>query len=541
MRPAFPRLLDLLLLAGLALIARIGAAIPVDYVPYTDPAYYQLVAGQLAAGHGFSAPVLWSFLEVGGQLPLQPGLPVASNGHWMPLTSILAAGSISALGGVLGAARAAQVPSILLGSALVPFTYLISTELWPSRFGAWVAALLVLLAGPLLVMIPLTDGFAIFGAAGALAIWCAIRATRSGRPGPWLVVSGVAAALGTLARIDGLLLLTAPAAALLVGTPRAWPTRLGWAAATLAAFAAVLAPWLLRDLAVFGSPFPSAGGRTLWITTYNQQFSISGDPSLGTYLGWGPGNIIGSKLFSWIELAGRTVGLLGGIFIVPLVVGLWRERLRRELAPFLAYFAVMFVAMGAVFTFHAPKGAYYHSALAWLPFAAGLAVASMAPTAAWFGRWWPFLRRAATHRFLVVAGLAGATALALLSATVLVNGWSDAHDKLTRAAQFLEGRGAQADRVLSYDPAALYALSGNPGVAPPFDPYDVIGTVVTAYDVRWVVVTLRPGETRDPLGLWDGAAGTDGAGVHPNFLPAQPAFEAPGVRVYEVVQSAASP
>ena len=103
---------------------------------------------------------------------------------------------------------------------------------------------------------------------------------------------------------------------------------------------------------------------------------------------------------------GRTAVLLGGIFVVPFAVGLWRERRRPELRPFLAYFALMFVAMGAVFTFHAPKGAFYHSSLAWLPFAAPLAVASIAPTATAAGRAWPFLRRAG-HASLPGRGRAG--------------------------------------------------------------------------------------------------------------------------------------
>ena len=51
----------------------------------------------------------------------------------------------------------------------------------------------------------------------------------------------------------------------------------------------VIAPWLLRDLAVFGSPFPSAGGHLLWITDYNEQFSISHDPTVGSYWAWGLG------------------------------------------------------------------------------------------------------------------------------------------------------------------------------------------------------------------------------------------------------------
>jgi hypothetical protein len=151
-------------------------------------------------------------------------------------------------------------------------------------------------------------------------------------------------------------------------------------------------------------------------------------------------------------------------------------------------------------------------------------------------RYWRFLGRPATHRFLLVAGLLGAAALSLIGSLVLLVQWSTAHDRLAHAAGFLEANAAPADRVLAYDPAALYALAGTPGVAPPFDPFEVVSQVTAAYDIRWVVVTLAPGESRDPLGLWDGAAGTDASGAHPDFLPAEPAFAAPGVRVYEVVR-----
>jgi len=530
---------DLAVLLLVALAVRTAAALLIDYPPYTDPAYYGLVAEQLAGGHGFNVPVLWSFLEVGGRLPLDPTLPVPSNGHWMPLTSILAAGSIALFGEWLGPLRAGQLPMILLGAALVPFTYWITLDLWPSRFSAWVAALLMLTAGPMLVMAPLIDNFAVFGACGAAAIWCSIRAVRVpsvAHAGPWLVAAGAAVGLATLARVDGLLLAVAPAAAWLVRADwRSTATRLAWGAASAAACVAVLAPWLARDVAVFGSAFPSAGGHTLWISTYNQQFSIGHDPTLTDYLAQGAAPILGSKLGAWGELVGRTAALLGGLFVIPFGYGLWAERRRAGLAPFLAYFGVMFVVMGAVFTFHAPRGAYYHSALAWLPWAAGLAAANLAPAATAAGRAWPFLRRPATHRFLAVAGLAGAAALSLAGSAVLVGQWSDAHARLRQAAEFLADRGDTDAVVMAYDPAALHALTGNPGVAPPFDPYPVIGEVVDAYDVRWVVVTLRAGETRDPLGLWDGAGATDAAGGHPDFLPAHPDFAAPGVRVYHVL------
>jgi hypothetical protein len=131
--------------------------------------------------------------------------------------------------------------------------------------------------------------------------------------------------------------------------------------------------------------------------------------------------------------------------------------------------------------------------------------------------------------------------LSVAGSAVLLTGWSDAHAKLGMAADFLADAGDPGAVVMAYDPAALHALSGNPGVAPPFDPYPVIGQVLDAYDVRWVVVTLRAGETRDPLGLWDGAAATDADGNHPDFLGTVPAFEAPGVRVYAVQAEAPPP
>ena len=204
---------DLLALFGIALLARIAAAWLIDYPPYTDPAYYFMVAQQLVDGHGFTAPALWSFLEVGGRLPADPTLPVPSNGHWMPLTSVVAAASMAIFEPLLGAWRAAQLPFVLLSAALVPFTAFVGWELWRSRQVAWAAGILAILAGPFLVLYPQVNNIALFGAAGAGAVWCAIRAVRAPRAGWWLVASGALAGVATLTRVDGLLLVVAPAVA----------------------------------------------------------------------------------------------------------------------------------------------------------------------------------------------------------------------------------------------------------------------------------------------------------------------------------------
>jgi 4-amino-4-deoxy-L-arabinose transferase-like glycosyltransferase len=530
---------DLLALTVAALVARVVAALVIDYSPYTDPAYYAMVAEQLATGQGFSAPVLWSFLEVGGRLPPDPGLPVPSNGHWMPLTSIVAAAGMAVLGPDL---RGGQVPVILLGVALVPMTYLIGWELYRSRRVALVAGVLAVFAGPLLIMYPTVDNFAVFGFAGAVAIWAAVRAGRPGRPTLWLVVSGAAVGLATLARVDGLLLAVAPLTAWLVD--RGWgpwtgggARRLGSLALVLSAVAAaaVMAPWLARNLETFGSAFPSAGGSTLWITSYNEQFSISANPSPASYLEWGLANIIGSKLVAWWEIGWRTVVLLGGIFGFFFFFALWREGRRGEIAPFVAYWLVMFVAMGAIFTFHAPHGAYYHSAAAWLPFAFPMAVAAASPALTALGRWWAFLRRPQTHRFVEIAALVGAIVLSVIGSVSLYRLWETSHERDLVAADYLTDAGLTEDAVLFGDPSSLWHLTGNPGVAAPYDPYPVIEDVVRAYDVRWVVVALREDASTDPLGLWEGGNAVDAAGNRADWMSSEPAFEADGVRIFAVL------
>lgn len=531
---------DLLALGALALIARAIAVAVLPWPPFTDPAYYSLIAQRLAEGHGFTTPVLYSFIEVGSRIPDLPTLPVPSNAHWMPLTSIVAAASMAVFGSTY---VAGTVPLIVLSALLPPLTFLVATELWRSRVTAWAAGLLAIFAGPLLIMYPTIDNFAAFGATGAACLYGSMRAVRAPRPGPWLVAAAGFAGLATLSRIDGVLLTLAVATAWLVR--RGWtpwrPARvsgagIGWGFASAATYLAVLAPWLGRNIVVFGSPLPSTGGHTLWIRTYNEQFSIGHEVSLATYLDWGWANIVGSKLASWGELIGRTAVLLGGTFIIFFVAGLWLFRRRAELAPFFVYFGAMFVAMGAIFTFHAPKGAFYHSAPAWLPWAFAISAAAVGPAASGAGGVWPFLRRPATHRFLVTAGIAGAVVLSVVGSAILYRQWDRSRVRDEQAAAFLRANAQPSDVVMASDPASIHPLTGNPGVAAPFDPYRIIEQVVEAYDVTWVIV-LRPDEPGavDPLGLWDGAAATDSEGQHPSFLPSEPAFEGDDVRIFRVV------
>ncbi len=529
---------DIAILTALALLVRASAAWLIPFPPHVDAAYYTMVAEQLATGHGFSAPALWSFLEVGGRLPAEPSLPVPSNGHWMPMSGVVAAVGMAFLGPDW---RAGQVPMVLLSALLVPITYAAGYLIFESRRIALLGAALAIAAGPLLLMYPMVESFAAFGVFGAITLLASIRAVDAPRPGPWLVAAGIGAGLASLTRLDGALLTLAPATAWLIRGPlggggfRSMATAFGWGLASALAFLAVVAPWLLRNLEVFGTAFPSPGGRMLWIRDYNEHLSIGLDLTLDRYLAWGLPAILLSKLGATVEVAGRMLGLLGGIFGVGFIAGAWSFRRLRRLAPFLVYFTAMFVAMALLFTEHATKGAFLHTAPAWLPIALPLGVAGIAPAATRVGRAWPFLRRPATHRFLEVVGLGGAIALALAGAVALLGPWQVRIDRHEAAAAFLRDAANPSDVLLAGDPSSLYLLTGLRGVATPFDPYDVLGEVVEAYGIDWVVVVLESDAVRDPLGLWDGAAAVDATGGSPSFLSAEPTFETDGVRVFRTV------
>ena len=530
---------DLLVLFLAALSLRTVGALVVPWAPYLDGSYYTVVAENLASGNGFNVPVIWAYLDVGAQLPAEPSLPIPSNAHWPPLGPLVAAAGMVLFGPTWDAG---QVPMIFISAVIPPLTYLVGLELFRSRAIALGGAVLALFPGPLFILYPSIDNFALIGLFGTLVLYAGLRAVRSQNPGRWLVAAGAAAGFAALTRIDGVLLVVAPAVAWLIGRGWSpWPAigaRPSWAAglASAAAFLAVVAPWLIRNFLVFGTALPSTGGHTLWITSYNEQFSIGHEISLSTYLDWGLGNIAFSKLETWAIITGRTMVLMGGFLILPFVGGLWAFRSRPELAPFLVYFALLFVLMGGLFTFHAPQSAWYHRSPAWLGFGYPVALAGIAPTFTRLGRAWKFLRRPQTHTFLAGVGLLAAVVLSVLGSASLYGQWVRGRALDEAAADFFIDRGLTEDIVMHRDAAALHLLSGNPAIAIPWDPYPVIEEVARAYGARWLVISQLEGEFRAPLGLWDGGAAVDELGNRADWLAADPAYESGDVRVFEILQ-----
>jgi 4-amino-4-deoxy-L-arabinose transferase-like glycosyltransferase len=531
---------DLLWLTAGALVVRLLVATIVDGAPWTDSAYYFASGQRIATGHGLTVPFIWSFLDTGGRLPMHPTLPIPSHAHWMPLTAFLASLGMLLLGPTeLGA----RLPMIILSTALTPLTYLFALSIWRSRPAAVVGAILVVFAGPLLLFGSIVESYALFGLAGSAALFSAMRSVADDlHRRRWLLFSGAMVGLATLTRIDGVLLAVAPASAWLISMGWSpWPgrgPRAGWATGigSAAAFALVVSPWAARNLATFGSILPSTGGSTLWIKSYNEQFSITADTSLQAYLAQGPGPIIGSKVVAGLTIGGYTVALMAGVFGILFVAALWIHRRRADVAPFTIYWLAMFVLMGGVFTFHAPHGLFYHHAAAWLPIAAPMAATVVGPVASGASRWWRFLGRPATHRFLLIASVVAAIAFSIAASALLLGEWRTNLAAADSVAVFLKEHAAPQDRVMFRDAPLLYVATGHEVVAPTFDPYPVVGQVARAYQTRWFVVQLQArGPLVEPQGLWEGGNAVDAQGHRADWLARVPAYDDGRVRVYEVL------
>jgi 4-amino-4-deoxy-L-arabinose transferase-like glycosyltransferase len=184
----------------LALVARLVLLIHFPDPAYPDSYYYSDVARNIAGGHGLNVDFVWIFAEVGGKIPANPVLPIPSNGHWMPLASLVQVPFIAIFG---QNPIAAGVPFALIGSLAAPLTWAIAGDAGSSRRVAIGAGILVALPVMLLVFMVQPDNFSLYQPLVAGALWLGARGLRGDARG--FAIAGLLVGLATLSRNDGVL------------------------------------------------------------------------------------------------------------------------------------------------------------------------------------------------------------------------------------------------------------------------------------------------------------------------------------------------
>ena len=483
-----------LLLYALAFVVRIALIWHFPDPAYPDSFYYVDVARSLTAGNGLSVDFLWIFAEVGGTLPANPVLPIASNAHWMPLASLVQVPFLAVFGNV---SWASALPFAFLGATAAPLTWAIARDLGARRSVAIGAGFLT--AIPVLSVVYMTqpDNFSLYQPLVIAALWMGARGLKgSGRS---FVLAGLLAGLATLSRNDGLLVLAALGIAFAWDRWRAWRSRgrsapaipFAAALACVAVFALVMAPWWLRQLAVFGSLSPStASGKVLFIRDIAEWNSITTPATLDHLLGQGLGPLLASRIGGLIAALMIYVTLVAGFVLAPfMLIGGWSRRRSLAFGPFFVFAGLLFAFSTIVSAVHVPGGTFIHSAVALAPHSYILALEGIALAVGWVAarrRAWDVVT--ATRAF-TGAALVFAAGAAVFGSIFVHQVWADSRRDFQAVTAALDEAGAAStDRVMSIDASGTRFWSGRGGVVLVNDPLDTIQDVVRAYDIRWLVL-----------------------------------------------------
>ncbi|HEY83531.1 MAG TPA: glycosyltransferase family 39 protein [Chloroflexi bacterium] len=383
----------------LSLAIRVLTALPQQHPGNMDEAYHTVNAITLASGGGFVEDFIWNYLNP-PETVTHPG-----NLYWMPLTGIIAAAGMMP-GGISWSAG--QWGFILLSALLPPLGYLIAWQVSAKKRHARSAALLMLFSGFYFPVWTVIDTFTPFALAGALSLYAAWRALETGHY-RWAILAGVMTGLAHLTRADGALLFLVicfwfpvssfefrvPGSRFRVSglsrnqqtkTKNPKPKTRNYLFFILAYLLTML-PWLIRNLNVIGTPLPSGGSKTIWLQSYADIFSYNKDLSLQSYLAWGWGNILQSKLWAISINLQTLIAVIGLIVIFPLaLIGWWKLRRHPLFQLSGLYLLLLWLAMTLVFTFPGPRGALFHSGGAVLPFVFTAAMIGLDAAIVWIAR-----------------------------------------------------------------------------------------------------------------------------------------------------------
>jgi hypothetical protein len=482
---------------ALYVLALVGRLVLIALHPdpaYPDSYYYADVARSLASGHGFSVDFVWIFAEVGGKIPAIPNLPIPSNAHWMPLASLVQVPFLAIFG---PNAVAAAVPFALIGALAAPLAWAIGREARASdrvSIGAGILTAFPALTFPFMVQ---PDNFSLYQPLIAGALLLTARGLK-GHPRSF-ALAGLLIGLATFARNDGVLAGGVVAAAFLWDRWRAWrsngmrrPAIAVWSAVVCAGlFVAVMAPWIVRQLVVFGSISPSsASGKVLFIRSIEEWNSITVPASLDHLLGMGIGPLLLTRVGGLVAAIGIFTTLVcGGLLVIPMVIGAWRRRRSVDFGPFFGYAIALFAFSAIVSAVHVPGGTFIHSAVALAPHGYVLALEGVAALVAWIAaRRSAWNREAATRVFTTAAVGFGIVAAVVGTLTVDAR-WNEKRDVRTAlgAALVLAGA-APDDRLMTIDAAGFEYVTGFGGVVTTNDPLDTELQIATAYRISWLVL-----------------------------------------------------
>ena len=476
----------LLISIGLiALILRVTELILIPTSSYPDADWYVTLARQIAAGHGLTIPYIWNWVDVGAGIPLHPILPIPAGAHWLPGAAFLA------LPGVLagGTDFLVHLPFVIVAAGLPMLGFLVGRRLFVRRRYALMTAFAVALPGVVTSTLDQPDNMGLFALLAGIALYSVGRLIEGAEPRwRWRVLAGVSLGLAAWSRPDAVLI------ALAIGLLVIWRSRIRIRdiAAIAGITGLIVAPWAIRQLAVFGSISPSSStGRILWIRTYNELFMAGGPLTPDHLLAW-PG-LLASRLAGIVDVSFHASLYLGWVVAGPIVlIGVIRLARRSPLARvFLLAFLIHAVWSALVATAHVDSGNYLHGVTVYLLIAGAGLIEGGRWIANLLRRFWPgsrpirYMMARATLPVLLVWVI-----ICTITSSYVHQGVESAGSTAERAAVAVALRDLPANMViLSAEPGLVWTTSGHPGVPTPIDGPELVKAAIRSYHVgAWLVL-----------------------------------------------------
>jgi hypothetical protein len=327
----------ILFLVAAALRLAVASLVP---FPATEgSAYYVGVARNILDGDGFVTDALWSYATPPLAVP-RPAFEL-----WMPMSSFVAAAGMALLGPTFWAA---QVASCLLGALLAPLTWGVARTAataagldWRRAVAvAFASGLLVALASPFVLAAAVPDSYTPYVVASVAAAALVPGVVSSERV-PFLRGLALGALLGLayLARQEVVWLGLAVLVATWVGVRRRERARSDAGRGTLEYLRAVIVrlvpvvvgglvvvlPWLVRNAAAFGTPFPGQALENALLRRNEDIYAFIERPTLAGYVEQGLATILGNPiaagwdgLLNVLVLPAFPIGVAGIVAIVAM-------------------------------------------------------------------------------------------------------------------------------------------------------------------------------------------------------------------------------
>jgi hypothetical protein len=315
-------------------------------------------------------------------------------------------------------------------------------------------------------------------------------------------------------------------------------------AALVGLYLLVMAPWFARNLLVVGAPLPPWGLRTAWLRDYDDFFAYQLPLTPASYLAWGWGNILVSKLQALVSNARELAAVMEFVLAPFALLGAWQLRRHRDALPWLLYLLGAYLGLTLVFTFPSVNGSFLHSEVAVLPFLNVAAIAGMDAVIEWAGRRSRApaadVARRTAERKRVYLGLAVVLSVVLSTFLVIANAhyWDNVAAAYDHAARIVAtdtthgsasgvpsqsrlSNGVTADRaplsrrngggaggggspvvVMVADPVSYYVETGQRAIVIPDQDVTVMAAAARHYGARYLV--LEPLHSPAQNALWGG-------------------------------------